>query len=180
MLTLPKKDLIWLFLAAVCLVAFGFNSFGALAQAADAVATATPAPSGVSLPVGTWAVAVGSFLKEFVTPLVLLGLGVLARKLPAQAGALVNAMITEQVVARAVDWGFSVTEGVAKGKTLTLPQASAVVTAAEQYAVANAPAWAKAVGDLLRPKIVARIGATGSLPADAHADALAVALPKAA
>lgn len=160
------------------LLAVSFIGLGvqlAQAAAADAVA-ADP----VVLPAGAWAVAFLSFVKEFIVPVLLLALGWASRKLPAQAGALVNAMITEQVVSRAVDWGFATTAGVIKGRTLTLPQASAVIMAAEQYAIANAPGWAKLVGDLLRPKIVARLGATGSLPAEAHADALAAALPKAA
>lgn len=160
--------------AYVLLAVAGFGMAATLARAADSAAPA------VQVPVGTWAVALATFLKEFIAPLFLLGVGYVARKLPAQAGALVNAMLTEQVVARAVDWGFATTEGVIKGRVLTLPQANAVITAAEQYAVANAPAWATMVGDLLRPKIIARIGATGSLPAEAHAAALAVALPAAA
>lgn len=166
------KQRVILSLAVAFLALFVFNVAAAFADDA-VIAPAAP----VVVPVGSWVSSLLESGRDIIISAVILLVGIAAHRLPGQAATLVQTMLTEQVVARAVDWGFAVTSGAVKGKTMTLPQANAVVAAAEEYAIANAPVWATAVGDLLRPKIIARMGASGSLPAEAHADALAVNLP---
>ncbi len=91
-----------------------------------------------------------------------------ARLGPDIARALHAAHI-DQVMTRAIEAGFALAEGAEKGKVLELPVANEVLRRAAQYLLAQAPGLFKELGDNLGQMLIARLSATGALPAEANA-----------
>lgn len=130
--------------------------------------TVTGSASGsVSIPWGDF-LAAGLEWARGILVAVLLGVTSIGlhKFLPNAAGA-VNMVQVEQLIGRAVDYGITATEGATKGRVVAIPIANAVLEAAADYAIAAAPTLAGKVGDMLRPKIIARLGEAGLVPADA-------------
>lgn len=129
-------------------------------------APAAEAPTVVTVPVGDW-------LAQGVTWLGSVALAVaswvVARWVPLWA----RQYLTDRVLANAIDYALASVAGAARGRTLTLPIANAVLAEAVSYAVENAPALADQLGDTLRQKLIARLGAAGAIPADLSARDLA-------
>jgi len=139
----------------------------ALACLAVSAAHAADAAASVSIPIGDW---LGALLTSVETLVVGLVGWVVAKWAPA----VVKPILTEQLLARAVDYALAAVEGAAKGKVLTIPVTNQVIATAAEYAVANAPGLAKWLGDTLEPKIIARLSSAGVVPADASAASLGV------
>lgn len=145
-----RADYLSIFTVVALIAALG----AAPAYAADAVA--------VSIPIGDW---ISSALVDLASVLVAMASWAVAKWAPP----LVRTYLTEQLLQRAVDYAIAAVKGAAKGKVLTLPVANAVLAEAAQYAVEHAPPTAKWIGDTLKPKLIARLGAAGVLPDEAHA-----------
>lgn len=143
------------------------------APAADATTTvvstaaAPVASNGVVIPWGSWVTAILSWVLSIV--LTLAANVIRTRVKDAGSQEQLDALLKN-----GVDYGFGVVAGAIKGRSLTLPQANSVITAVEQYVANNGPAIATKYADTLRQKIIARVGATGSLPPDAHGAQLGV------
>jgi hypothetical protein len=143
------------------------------AFAADQVTTTT------SVPWGDWIAA----LLSHTETLIIAVLGVVATwaiaKLPASLGPIVHALLTEQVLNRAVDYGIGAVAGAVKGKTADLQTTNAVLAQAEAFAVHNAPALVNKLGDTLLPKLFARVSAAGIVGPDVTAASVGAAVPRA-
>nr|WP_141098360.1 hypothetical protein [Rhodoblastus acidophilus] len=92
------------------------------------------------------------------------------------APAYVKVLLTDDLISKAVNYGFGAVEGAVAGKTLSLSTTNLVLAAAEQYAVSSAPAISKWLGANLRPLILAKLSALGVVPADATAEATGAAV----
>jgi hypothetical protein len=147
--------------ASACLLCLGMAS---AASAGDAAA-----PTSIVVPWGAWVssalASLGSIAIAFLS-------FVVARWAPAY----VKVLLTDDVIAKAVNYGIGAVEGAVHGKTLTLETTNLVLAAAEQYAVASAPAISKWLGANLRPLILAKLSALGVVPADASADLVGAAV----
>lgn len=83
--------------------------------------------------------------------------------------AVLRAMLTEQLLKRAVDYAVATVAGAAAGKTVTIPVANEMIRVAAQYAADNSPRLTKALADTLGPKIIARLPDVVKLPDEASA-----------
>ncbi len=134
-----------------------FSVFAAVFLGPVHAADAAPAPAAVTVPLGDW---IATAL-EWASSVVLAVAGwVVARWVPVWA----RQYLTDRLLANAVDYALGAVAGAARGKVLTVPVANRVLAEAMSYAVANAPALANWLGDTLRPKILARLGAAGAIP----------------
>jgi hypothetical protein len=136
--------------------------FLGLASTAFAGEGAALASSVVVVPWGAW---VSSALASLGSIAVALLSFIVAKWAPAY----VRVLLTDDLICKAVNYGFGAVEGAVAGKTLTLETTHSVLAAAEQYAVASAPAISKWLGANLRPLILAKLSALGVVPADASA-----------
>lgn len=158
--------------AVAFLVGFGLTvtiaqeAAGSLASAP--VATAAPS---VTIPVGAWTGGILDWLAEIMLGAAGLFIAFLSRNLPASVVGLVSMLVTEQTLKRAIDWAFAQVKTATKGKEVTIPTANALLDAAAEYVVANAPSLAGKLGETLRPKLVARLSAEGVMPAESTATA---------
>lgn len=115
----------------------------------------------VTVPIGDW-IAAG--VTDLASVLLAVASYIVARWVP-QA---VRTYLTEQLLQRAVDYAVAVVAGAARGRVLTVPVANQVLAEAMAYAIDHAPGTAKWLGDTLKPKLLARLGAAGVLPPDAR------------
>ena len=143
------------------------------------VALAADTASTVSIPWGDWLVALLAYFQPAVITFALALVTWAVAKIGGPIGDLIKAAITEQTLSRAVDYALGAVNGAAKGKVLDLTTSNAVLGQAEAYVIANAPALASKLGELLLPKLYARLSAAGVLPPDATATLAGAALPKA-
>ena len=120
-------------------------------QAADAASTT------VTVPLGDW---IATALSGASSVVLAVAGWVVARWVPIWA----RQYLTDRLLANAVDYALGAVAGAARGKVLTVPIANRVLAEAMSYAVANAPALARWLGDTLKPKILARLGAAGAIP----------------
>ncbi|SNB83131.1 hypothetical protein SAMN06265338_12429 [Rhodoblastus acidophilus] len=144
---------------AVVLVASGL----APAYAADTAATT------VVIPWGDW-------LSSLLASVASLAIALLSFVVAKWAPAYVKVLLTDDLISKAVNYGFGAVEGAVAGKTLSLSTTNLVLAAAEQYAVSSAPAISKWLGANLRPLILAKLSALGVVPADATAEATGAAV----
>jgi len=149
-------------LRAAFALAFGLILFGWIpANAADA--------STVVIPWGDW-------LKEILVSVAALAVSALSYVVAKWAPAFVKTLVTDDLIAKAVNYGFGAVEGVVAGKTLTLETTNSVLYAAESYALSMAPTVSKWLGDNLRPVLLAKLAALGVLPAEVSADSTGAAV----
>ncbi|MCW2276401.1 hypothetical protein GJ654_18920 [Rhodoblastus acidophilus] len=132
------------------------------ANAADAV-------TAVVIPWGDW-------LKEIIVSVGSLAVAVLSFVIAKWAPAYVKVFLTDDLIAKAVNYGLGAVEGAVAGKTLTLETTNEVLAAAEQFAVASAPRVSKWAGDNLRPLILSKLAASGIVPETVSADAVGAAV----
>lgn len=128
------------------------------------------AAAPVSIPYGDWIAVVLGWARDGL--IALAGLAV-ARFLPS----VVRQYLTNEVLAKAVDYAIAAVDGAEKGKTMTLPVTSAVLTLAERYVVAAAPDLAAKIGPMLRSKLLARVSAATPVAAAVTAASVTAILP---
>jgi hypothetical protein len=124
------------------------------AHAADA--------SDVVVPWGAW---LSSILSSIVSLAVAVASYVVARWAPAY----LKLFLTNDLITKAVNYGFGAVEGAVAGQTLDIKTANAVVSAAANYAVQAEPRFAAWLGANLMPTILAKLSSLGVLPAEASA-----------
>jgi len=134
------------------------------------------AGDGAAYALSTVVVPWGDWVSSVLASLGSIAIGLLSFVVAKWAPAYVKMLLTDDLIAKAVNYGVGAVEGAVAGKTLTLETTNSVLAAAEQYAVASAPAICKWLGANLRPLILARLSALGAVPADASADAVGAAL----
>jgi hypothetical protein len=144
----------------------------ACAHAADASAPETVAAATSEGTKVVW--AWGDILSKAaatIASLVVAGLAIAARQLPAQFAAIFANSRVQTLIDNAVNYGINAVAGAVKGQTLTVDVGNKVLAEALQYAVDNAPAyllsWAGGT-DGLAKKILGKL----DLPAEANADAV--------
>jgi hypothetical protein len=143
------------------LTALAIITFAASAYAADT--------TSVVIPWGDW---LSSLLTAVASVLVALLSFIVSKFAPT----LLKTFLTNDLIAKSVNYGLGAVEGAVAGKTLTLATTNAVLAAAEQYAVASAPTISAWVGANLRPLILAKLSAFGVVPAEASATSVGAAI----
>lgn len=124
--------------------------------------TAAPAAtkySPVTIPYGEWISQVLSWVLGIAGIVVS---GLISVHFPAVA----KQWNVNQIIQNAANYGVAATSGALAGKAASVQISNQVLEQAVAYVVTNAPAYAKDLGVTLRPKIIARLGALGVLPAD--------------
>ncbi len=144
--------------------------FGIASAHAQTSSAAGSGPSPVSVPIGDWIASVLGWARD---GMIALAMAVVARYVPAP----LRQYLTNQVLAKAVDYAIAAVDGAEKGKTLDLPVTSAVLTVAEKYVIASAPGLAARLGPILRSMLLARVSAATPVAANVTATDLAAALP---
>lgn len=151
--------------------AVAFHTLAATAPAAsDTVAVTTPAT--VAVPYGDWITLFLGWARDGLLALASLAV---ARFAPAA----IKTLLTEQVLGRAIDYAIAAIDGAVKGRAVDLTTTNLLLAAAEKYVVANAPKLAKSIGDMLRPKLLARLGAAGVVSETTTAAQVGVTLGRA-
>lgn len=128
-----------LLLAALALACASSSAFAA--------AVGEVANTAVVLPYGDWIAAFGQTLTSILVPLLVTAVTGLVSTLawPLRL-ILTNAMI-DRCVRLAVDYAVNAVAGAVKGKALTVPVGSRVISVAVQRAIDSTPAWVmKAAG----------------------------------
>ncbi|MBB4199031.1 hypothetical protein CCR94_16190 [Rhodoblastus sphagnicola] len=128
------------------------------ANAADAAAASTD----VVVPWGAW-------LSSALASIVSIAITFLSYAVAKWAPAYVKVFVTDDLISKAVNYGFGAVEGAVAGKSLDIKTANAVIASAANYAVQSEPLIAKWLGANLMPTILAKLSALGVLPADASA-----------
>lgn len=151
-------------LVALIVAVFLFALFGGnlawAAESAPAVGStvAVTTPTAVAIPYGD---VVTQFLAWARDGLVALAALAVTRYAPPMVGQY----LTNELLAKAIDFAIARVDGAVKGGQIEVPVANAVLKQAADYVVANAPGRAKALGDMLMPKLLARLSAATVLPA---------------
>lgn len=105
----------------------------AAARAAD--------PAGVVLPWGDAVSAVLQGLATATVPLAAAAVTALVARFAGPLRLLVTSTLVERLVRNVADYALNAVAGAVKGRTLTVPLASAVIARAAQRAADQAPAW---------------------------------------
>lgn len=162
-----KRLVNFLFFAAAAFVLFPVLAYAADASAPETVAAATSEGTKV---VWAW----GDILSKgaaTIASLVVAGLALAARQLPAQFAAVFANSRVQLLVDNAVNYGINAVAEAVKGKTLSVDVGNQVLAQALQYAVDNAPgyllSWAGGKMGLAN-KILAKL----DLPPEADASAV--------
>jgi hypothetical protein len=133
------------------------------AYAGDAIAA--PTTSTVSIPWGDWLAAAlagsGSILAL-----------VLSWAVKAFLPPIAQTFITNDLIAKAVDYALATIEDAARGKVADVRVSNAVIAMALNWIAAYEPELQKRGSDILRPLIIARLSALGVIPPEASAGAL--------
>lgn len=131
-----------LYLWAIALASVAFVALVTVAYADTVTVTASaPSPSAIVVPYGD---TIKWIFDNFDTLIVTVILALVARVvalLPGPIGSLVNTVLTEQVLKRAIDYGINAVEGATTGGQLSIPVASAVLANAVNKTMASAPSW---------------------------------------
>lgn len=135
---------------------------GGAAYAADAAA---PATSTVSIPWGDWLAGLLATTASIVA-------AVLSWVVGRFAPAIVKTVLTNDVIAKGVDYALAAVEGAVRGKTADVAISNEILAAAVTYIRDHYPTIAKWIGANLEPLIIARLSALGVLPAEASAATL--------
>lgn len=130
-------------MAAVMVAALviGFGSNPASAQTAATVAQPAKDTAVVTVPLGTWLASYAAGIQEIVVSLVMGLIAFACRRLPAAAGSVIKGILTQQLVERAIAFGFNTVQGAADGMKLSVDVRSTVLANALNYAVQHAPEW---------------------------------------
>jgi hypothetical protein len=145
------------YLRASLALALGIVLFGWMpAHAADA------ASSDVVVPWGAWMSSALSSLASFAV-------AVLSVAVAKWAPIYVKMVVTNDLIAKAVNFGIASVEGAVAGRELDVKTANVVIAAATNYAVQSEPQLAAWVGANIMPLILAKLSELGALPADASA-----------
>jgi hypothetical protein len=156
------------FASAAMLAALILTSPAVAADAGSAAVAAQPVT--VTIPWGDW---LGQLLTATATIVVSL-IGWTVHRFAPQS---LQAFITNDVIAKAVDYAIATTAGAAHGKTASIPVSNELIAVALNWIVANEPKIADWSGANLRPLIVAKLAASGVVPSDASASTLALQTP---
>lgn len=152
-------------IARTCLAAIGALALVVVAGAALAADAAAPAGTTVSLP---WGDALAGLLATTASIVAAVLSWVVGRFAPA----IIKTVLTNDVIAKGVDYALGAVEGAVRGKTADVRLSNTIVAAAANYIAGNYPTIAKWIGDNLQPLIIARLSALGVLPAEASAATL--------
>lgn len=95
----------------------------------------------VTIPWGTWLVEVAQGLTALLLPALVAALVGLAARLPGPLRLHVTAGLVERLARNAADYALNAVAGAARDRSLSVPLGSAVLAAAVQRAVDQAPAW---------------------------------------
>lgn len=130
-------------LAAVALAVavVGLGVHPAFAQTAATVAQPATDTAVVTVPLGTWLASYAAGIQEIVVSLVMGLIAFACRKLPAAAGSVIKGILTQQLVERAIAFGFNTVQGAAANVHLDVNVRSTVLANALNYAVQHAPEW---------------------------------------
>lgn len=149
-----------------------------VAYADTVTVTATaPAPAAINVPYGD---TIKWVFDNFNTLIVTVILALVARVialLPGPIGTLVNTLLTEQVLKRAIDYGINAVEGATTNGELSIPVGSAVLANAVNKVLASSPSWLISwMGgtDGISAKIFARLNLTPNATVATIAPAAAV------
>lgn len=166
------------FLTLALLVAAAVVLGPMMAHAAEGAAPETVAQAAGESTKVTW--AWGSVVSQWASALaslVIAGIAIAARQLPAQFAAIFANARVATLIDNAVNYGLNAVADAVKGKTLTVDVGNKVLAEALQYAVDNAPAyllsWAGGK-DGLAKKILGKLdvearGSAEALPAIVNA-----------
>ncbi len=131
------------FLGALALaLLFGsvFALFGARAEdlvVTPGAAAVVPEGTNVVIPWGAWLSDLASTIGTVIFAVVVWGL----RKLPQNIVSILKTIQAEQLLEKAINYGFNATAEAAKGRTLSIPVANAIIAQAVSYAIeSGAPA----------------------------------------
>jgi hypothetical protein len=144
----------------------------ALVSTAAFAAEAAPA-TDIVVPWGAW-------LSSMLSSLASLAVALLSFVVAKWAPAYIKLLITNDLIAKAVNFGIASVEGAVAGKELDVKTANVVIAAATNYAVQSEPLLASWLGKNIMPLILAKLSELGVLPAEASAAStgVSVAPPK--
>lgn len=131
--------------ALACALAFAvapvLMPLAAYAQTAATVAQPATDTAVVTVPLGTWLASYAAGIQEIVVSLIMGLIAFACRRLPAAAGSVIKGILTQQLVERAIAFGFNTVQGAAEGMKLSVDVRSTVLANALNYAVQHAPEW---------------------------------------
>jgi hypothetical protein len=142
-------------------------AFGGVAHAAEAAASASTTPS-ISIPWGDWLAGGLAFSSSLLV-------GVLTWAAKSFLPAFAQTFLTNDVIAKAVDYALASVEGAVRGKEADVNVSNAVIATALGWIVDYEPKVQKWAGDNLEPLIIARLSALNVIPASASASTLGAA-----
>lgn len=151
-------------------IALAFAAAALLLAPLAAFAQAVTAPAGVSIPWGEWVV---SLLNGLASVLAAALIWLVSKYVPS----LAQSFLTNSAIENAVNYGFGAVEGAVQGKALTVSSTNGVLTSAETYLVAHAPAAAAWLGAMIRPTLLAKLSSLGVLPAEVSASVTGAIIP---
>lgn len=122
------------------------------------------------MPIAAWISAVLTWARDGFIAL-------LALDAARWAPAALQQYLTNQLLAKGVDYAMGVVQGAVRGKELSFSTINPVLEQAERYAVANGPKLAAWLRATLKPKLMARLSAIGALPAEATSANTGVLVP---
>jgi hypothetical protein len=115
----------------------------------------------VDIPVGSWLAGSAAFLQDILPVLIPAVLAWVFRFLPASIVGLLRTAQVEQLLQKAIDYGFNAIPGADKEKPLTVDIGNAVVAQIVGYAIKYGPGWViNWLGgvDGIRARVIARLG----------------------
>lgn len=135
-------------------------------------------PYTVSIPYGDLIKQVFDLIGSVLGPAImgLIAWGMARTNLPTAVQSFVHAMLTNQLLDKAIAYAINAVEGATAGKTLSIPVSNQVVAEALNYALAHGPSWLidwMGGADAIRQKIIARL----PLPPEASVDGSSVVSP---
>ncbi|WP_018265575.1 hypothetical protein [Methylosinus sp. LW4] len=139
-------------------------ALGGAAHAAEAAASTASSPS-VSIPWGDW-------LAGLLATSGSIFLAVVSWGVKSFLPSYVRTFLTNDVIAKAVDYALASVEGAVRGKEADIKVSNAVISAALEWIVDYEPKIQKWAGDNLEPLIIARLSALNVIPATASASTL--------
>jgi hypothetical protein len=122
-----------------------------------AVVLAQPAYAAeVAIPYGDW---IAALLDEHLYQVLIATMLWLLRKLPKSVYEVIQTMRVDQLLERAINYGFNAVKGATKDRVLTVEIGSEVVAESVAYALEHAPTVVRWLGgtEKLKQKILARL-----------------------
>lgn len=122
-------------LALACLIA------AVLAPALAFAAEVEPAANALAIPWGTWVIELAHIASAILVPLAVTYAGLLLRRSAPILSTLVSNALIDRMINLAVDFALNAIEGVAKGRTVSVAVAPAVIALGAQRAVDSTLPW---------------------------------------